>query len=171
MIIFDLFDVKKVRLALVYALVSGVTVLLQIYVFSRISLLGVRPMFIPVTLVAIGMFKDGLWGGVFGAAAGLLCDMASSDTTVLYTAVFTAVGFLAGLAGQELINRRLYSYLIASAAALALTAFCQCLRLWLYRGTPPLSMLSTAGLQVLWSLPFGIPAYFAIRTATRRNDR
>ena len=171
MIIFDLINLKKVRLSLIYGLILAVTVLLQIYVFSRISLLGVKPMFIPVTLVAIGMFKDGLWGGVFGAVAGLLCDMASSDTTVLYTIVFTAVGFLAGLAGQELINRRLYSYLIASVAALALTAFCQCLRLWLYRGTPPLSMLSTAGLQVLWSLPFGIPAYFAIRTATRRNDR
>ena len=171
MIIFDLINIKRIRLALVYALILGVTVLLQIYVFSRIALLGVKPMFIPVTLVAIGMFKDGFWGGVAGAAAGLLSDMASSDTTVLYTLVFTALGFLAGLAGQELINRRLYSYLVSSAAALAVTAFCQCLRLWLYRGTPPLSMLSTAALQVLWSLPFGIPAYFAVRTATRRSER
>jgi hypothetical protein len=39
-------------------------------VFSKIAFLGVKAMFIPVTIVAIGMFEGGVWGGAFGLCTG-----------------------------------------------------------------------------------------------------
>ena len=122
MILFDLINLKQIRRALLYALCLFVTLNLQHAVFGQIELLGVKAMFVPVLVVAIGLFEGGFWGGMFGLLAGLFCDMATSDTTVFYTVVLAAEGFLAGLLTAVYINRRFYSYMILSLAALTLTA-------------------------------------------------
>lgn len=171
MIIYDLINLKKIRKALLYALCAAVTLLLQQTVFCRIVVLGVKPMFVPVIVVAIGLFENGMWGGIFGLAAGLLCDAASSDTTVLYTVIMAAIGFFSGVMTAAYINKRFYSYMIVAALALALTALCRIVPLWVYYSAPLGPLLRTGGLQVLWSLPFAVPAYFVCRAVSRREDR
>jgi hypothetical protein len=83
--------------------------------------------------------------------------------------LYPALGFFSGLLGKFLVNKRFFSYLILSAAALALTAACQMFRLLVFDGAPGMALLRTAGLQVLWSLPFSVPAYFACKALSGRR--
>ena len=171
MILFDLINLKQLRRALLYALCLLVTLTLQNALFSQIAPMGVKAMFVPTLVVAIGLFEGGFWGGVFGMVAGLFCDMASTDTTVLYTVFFAAEGFLAGMLADIYINRRFYSCLILSLAALVFTALLRIVPLWIYRGADIALLLRTGALQTLWSLPFAAPAYFACRSIASRDNR
>ena len=77
MIIYDLIDLKKIRRALLYIACLVVMLYIQETLLSRISPLGVRAMPVPAFIAAIGLFEGGLWGGLFGVLAGLMCDMSS----------------------------------------------------------------------------------------------
>lgn len=171
MIIYDLINLKKIRKAILYIVCLAVTLTLQGSFFSRISILGVKSMFVPVIIVAIGLFEGGMWGGVFGVIAGIFCDIASSDTTVLFTIVLAVEGFVAGLMGETLINRRFYSYVIVAVLALALLALCQIVPVWLYKGSALPPLLRTGALQTLWSVPFTVPAYFACKAIAGYKTR
>lgn len=168
MIFFDMIDLKQIRRALLYALCLFITLLLQNCALCHLRILGVKPMIVPVTVAAIGLFTNGAWGGIFGLIAGVVCDAASSDTTVLFTVLFTAVGYVSALLAETLINRRFYSYMIVAALFLLMTALIQIVPVWIYKGASLVPLLRTALLQCAWSLPFAVPAYFACRGVWRR---
>lgn len=165
----DLINLKKIRRAVLYAVCVILTLGLQNMIFSRVEILGVRTMFVPVIVVAIGLFEGGVWGAVFGLVTGYFCDMSFSANTVLFLVLFAAFGFFSGLLADYLVNRRLYSYVIIAAAALFICPMCQIFPLWIYRGTPLGSLMPTVCLQALWSLPFSVPAYFAVRAIASRD--
>ena len=165
----DLIDLNKLRRGVLYALFLLLVLIVQDMVLSHVTILGVRPMILPVAVTAVALFEGGVWGGVFGLCAGLLTDMNFSETTVLFTVVLTVIGFLTGAMAQFVLNRRFFSYLFVSLAALLLTALCQMFRLLVFQGADPIRLLLTAGLQTLWSLPFCIPVYFPCRALARRK--
>jgi cell shape-determining protein MreD len=169
MIFYDLINLKKIRRALMYALCLLITMTVQGSLLSRISILGAKPMIVPVIVVAMGLFEGGLWGGVFGLIAGVLCDLASSDTVVTFTIVLAAEGFLAGLMGHTLINRRCLSCVILCVLGLLLLAVCQIVPLWIYKGASIAALGSTALLQTAWSAPFSVPAYLACKAVATRG--
>lgn len=169
MIIFDLIDIAKIRRAILYCFCVLVTLTLQNSILCRISILGAKSLFVPVIVVAIGLFEGGFWGGLFGLLAGLFCDAASSDTTIFYSLLYPVIGFFSGLMADLVINRRFYSCVIVSALALILTAVCQIISMWIYKGAELSSLLPTAGLQTLWSLPFTVPAYFACKAISGKK--
>lgn len=162
----DLFNLDKARRAVLYAIYLLLVLLFQNMVFSRITVLGVRAMFVPAAVVAVGMFEGGVWGGVFGLFAGLLCDL-SYGNAVLFAALFPVVGFCAGLLSRWFVNRRFFAYLIVCLGAFALTAFCQLFRLWVVLDQAGGPLFATAALQVLWSLPLAVPLYFPCRSIAR----
>ena len=168
MIFLDLINLEKIRKAILYLFCIAVTLWLQTSVFSRIAPLGVKPMFAPVIVVAIGLWEGGVWGGVLGLVTGLYCDMAYAGSTALFLVLFAAFGFFAGVLADFLINRRFVSYLIVTAAALLLTAAFQILPLWIFRGTALAVLAPVAGLQAAWSLPFAVPAYLAAKAISGR---
>ena len=155
----DLINFSKIRRALVYVLYLIVVLALQGLVFSRITLLGVRALFVPAAAVAVGMLEGGVWGGVFGLVLGFFCDMGFPENTVLFTVLFPVMGFFSGFFVEFFINRRFFSYMCMSLAALLITALCQMLSLWLTCGEGVWSMLITAFLQTLWSLPVAALLY------------
>ncbi|MGN1001302.1 MAG: hypothetical protein ACI4PC_00900 [Oscillospiraceae bacterium] len=165
----DLIDLKKIRRALLYVLCVIVTLGLQDAFFSRVELLGVRALFVPVIVVAIGLFEGGVWGCVFGLVTGYFCDMSFSANTALFLVLFAVFGFLAGFLAEFLVNRRFLSYAILSALALFITPMCQIVPLWIFNGTPLSQLMPTVCLQALWSLPFMIPAYFAVKAIAARE--
>jgi len=159
----DIAGSRALRRALHYALLLLAFRLLQDLVFSRVALLGVRPFLPPLAVVAVGFFEGGLYGGLFGLAAGLCSDALSTDTVFLCTALFPLLGFAAGTLTRFLLNRRFFSCFLVSLASLVLTALCQALPL-LLRNTGSLpALVLTAVLQTLWSLPFVPLAYFPAR--------
>ena len=166
---FDFVNLDKLRRGILYGLLLMLFLLLQNVVFSRITVLGVRCFFLPVLVLGVGLFEGGIWGGVFGLCAGILSDLAGAAAGVTFTVLFSTLGFFTGLLAQFLLNRRFFSYFVLCLLALALTAFCQFFPLLVFQDAPWRTLLRTALLQLLWSLPFSVPAYFACRALSARH--
>lgn len=168
----ELIDLKKIRKALWYLLCVGVTISLQNLLFSRLAPLGVRAFFVPLIVVAIGVYEGAVWGAVLGLITGYFCDINALDSTVMYLILFAALGFASGFLTEFFINRRFFSFFVLSLAALLVTVVCQVVPLWIFRGQSLGALLPTMLLQVLWSLPFTVPAYFAVKAISlkRRED-
>ncbi|MBQ9411523.1 MAG: hypothetical protein IJU29_00300 [Oscillospiraceae bacterium] len=163
MVFLEYINLEKIRKALLYLLCDLVAIWLQTTVFAVLAPLGVKPFFVPVIAVAVGLWEGGVWGGVLGLIAGLQTDMAYSESTVLYMVLFTAYGFAAGILGKYYLNRRFPGYVVISAAALVITAVCQIIPFWIFRSINLFYLLPVMGLQILWSLPFCLPAYFSVK--------
>ena len=159
----ELIDFKKIRKALWYLLCVIITISLQNLLFSRVAIFGVHALFVPVIVIAIGIFEGAVWGAALGLVTGYFCDMTMLESTALFMVLFAVLGFAAGFLTEFLINRRFFSFFVLAIAALLVTAICQIVPLWIFRSTPFLDLLPTVLLQVLWSAPFAVPAYFAVK--------
>lgn len=146
-----------------YVTVLFAALVLQNMIVSHFPLFGAKALFVPALVVAIGMFEGGIWGGIIGLLAGLLSDSAFSASTVTFTIVFPVLGFFAGMLAEFVINRRFYSYMLLSLAALGVTALCQIFPLFAFNGAALGDLLKTAAIQTLWSLPFAAPLYPAAK--------
>ena len=116
---------KKVRMVLRYAVYMLLVMLLQSVLFSRISIFGAKGFIIPAAAVAAGIYLGGVRGAIFGIFLGLFTDMAFPETTVLFTLLFPAIGFGAGLASEFYINKSFFAFMIFSTAAILLTGLAQ----------------------------------------------
>ena len=166
--VFDLINLDKVRRAILYAAWLLIALALQNLFLSHVPLFGVRMMFIPAVVIAIGFFEGGVWGGVLGLMAGFLCDQ-SYHTVALFTVLFPVMAFGAGLLAQFFLNKKFLPYLALAAAGLIITAFCQMFRLLVTDGTELWSLLRTGFIQVLWSLPMTAAVYFPPRYLAGRK--
>ncbi len=168
----ELIDIRKIRKAIIYALCVIVTVSLQDLLFSRVAVWGAKPYFVPVIVMAIGLFEGGLWGALFGLVCGWVCDMSLIDNHARFLVLFAVLGFASGFLTEFFFNRRFMSFMLLALLGLIATAVCQIVPLWVFASTPLLQLLPTAGLQVLWSLPFAVPAYFSVKliSVRRRED-
>ena len=164
--LFDLINIEKIRRAIIYAGVLLIVLFVQNIVLSKIDVLGVHAIIAPIAVVAVGFFEGGIWGGVFGLIMGLFCDMYFNDAPVLLTAVFPIIGFISGTMAMFFVNKRFFSFFFVSLAALVLTAVCQMFRFIVIPEADVLSILMTAGLQTLWSLPFTFVVYYPCRALT-----
>jgi len=140
----------------------------QAMVFPHLRIWNVAPLILPLAVVGVGLFEGPTWGGWFGTAAGILSDVAFSDSTVLFTVILAAAGLLVGLASEYLLSRGFPSYLVCSALVLVLIAFSQMFGLLVFRRESPLVLLQVAGLQSLYSLVFALPLYYVARRLGRR---
>lgn len=164
----DVINLKKLRLALIYILCLLVLIFFQDTVFARLGLFGVKMLFIPAAVVSVSLFEGGFRGGLFGLLAGLLCDLAFPENTLLFTALFPAIGFVSGLASEFWFNRSFTAYMTTAGAALLVTALCQLVRVVLVEPGSALTGLLTALVQALWSLPMAAACYGLIRWVHRR---
>ena len=172
MALLELINLRKARKAILYLVCIIIALWLQTMVLSRVALLGAKPFFLPVLVVALGLFEGGVWGGMLGLVAGLGCMLSMAGSPVLFLALLPAFGFLSGLLADFLINRRFVSYLLLAAIALILTALLQAMPLWIFRGADPGRLFTVALLQALWAFPFAVPTYFIIKLlAGRGRDR
>ena len=167
--IYELIDFRKIRKGLWYTICVIVTISLQNLLFSRIAFWGVHPYFVPCLVIAIGIFEGGIWGAVMGLITGYFCDMTLLDNTALFMVLFALMGFASGFLTEFIINRRFFSFLVLVVAALLLTALCQIVPLWIFRSTPLGQLLPTLLLQTIFSIPFAIPAYFAVKAVSIRR--
>ena len=165
----DLINLDKIRRAVLYLFCIIVSLWLQTMVFSRVAPLGVKPFFLPVVVVAIGLWENGVWGAVLGLITGLYTDMAMTESTATFLVLFSLYGFAAGVLGEFVINRRFVSYMILSALALLFTAACQIVPLWIFRGAALEALLPVALLQSAWGFPLAVPVYFAAKAISGRR--
>ena len=164
----DLLNFKKLRMAGWYALLAVLVIFVQDTIFARISLFGVNMLFVPAACAAVGLFEGGFRGGLFGLLAGFLCDMTYSENTVLFTLTFPLVGFLAGAAGEFLLNRPFPSYLALAAASILFVGLCQMLRVLILEPDAIFYCLLMVLAQTLWSMPMAAAVYYPVRAVHRR---
>lgn len=155
----SLINGKKIKRALLYALLLVVVMTFQDLIFSEIAIFGVRAMFVPAAVVAAGLFEGGVWGGLFGLAAGLFCDYTFTESTVLFTALFPVIGFFAGVASQYLTTKRFVAFMALAVLGLVLTALMQMCGVWIKDGSSFGYFMRTALLQTLWSIPPAAAVY------------
>ena len=141
-----------------YALFMFLSLLAQTMVLNRVRILGVCPMVLPAVAVAVGMFEGATWGSLFSLVMGIFADMAFIENTVVFTLLFPALAFVSGFISQFFINRRFVAFMGAAIAALLVTGLVQMLHT-AAKDVFALSMISTALLQTLWSIPFAVLAY------------
>ena len=150
----------KTRRGVLYALYLLAFLLLQNVIFSHISVFGVRAMFMPALVVAVALFEGGYRGGLFGLAAGVVCDLYFAGQSVLFTILFPVMAFAVGFMADFFLNRRFFSYAVLAVLALFLSAFAQMFSLLIYRGQGSWTLWGVAILQTILSVPFIFPAYY-----------
>lgn len=155
----DLFDHKRLRRILLYGVYLFLVLVLQNIVFSQLRPLGVCPFVLPAAVAAVGMFEGSIFGAVFGLVMGVFTDMFDPGTVVMYTVLFPVLAFGVGFVSQFFINRRLPGFMICSAAVLLITGAVQVISLALTDAFS-MSLVWTAVLQTLWSLPPAVLVYF-----------
>lgn len=141
---------------------------LESYVLSRLPVLGVKPMLLPLAVVAVATVEGAWPGGTFGLAVGILCD-ALYGTAGAMTLGLTLVGVAAGLAAQYLLRQTLLGCFLNSLGALA--AIDGCRIVWRLLGGVALGpMLRVAGLEIVWSLVFVAPIYTLFHWVHSRTE-
>jgi len=157
--------------ALIHTVLLALLFVLQGVVFSRLRILGIAPLILPLAVIGIGLFEGPTWGGLFGLAAGVLSDSALFGTTVLFTVILTCLGMGVGLLSSYLLSRGFPSFFLCSIAALFAIAFFQMFGLLVYRGESPLALIRVAVLQTSYSLFFVLPIYYLTRYLGRVATR
>ena len=148
-----LIDMGKMRVFLEYAVYLLLAMLLQSLLFSRLSIFGVKGFILPAAAVAAGMFLGGVRGAVFGICLGLFTDLGFTDSTFMYTLVFSILGFGAGFASEFYINKSFFVFTVMSVAAVLLTGLVQLLSAAIFSGAELLPGLKTVLLQTVLSIP------------------
>lgn len=148
----QIFEWKKVRVFLEYAVYLVLTMLLQALLFSRLSFFGAKGFIIPAAAVAAGIYLGGVKGAVFGLFLGLFTDMNFSETTVLFTILFSLIGFMSGFLSEFYINKSFTAFMILSTAAILFTGLVQLVLAIITSGAELLPGLLTVALQTLLSI-------------------
>ncbi len=165
----DLIDLAKLRRIIIYILLFAVLFLVQDLLLSHITILGVKAMLIPAAVVAIGLYEGGLWGGLIGLAAGYFCDRGYTEQLILFTILFPATGFFAGLLGKYLFQKAFLAYMTLVLMFTVVITFCQMFPFLFLTDTNDWIVCRTGIIQVLWSLPWAIPIYFPCRAIAERS--
>jgi len=166
----DLFNLTKIRRALIYAALMIIYLCVECGIFPRLPIFGVRLIFTPCFIIAVAMFEGEISGGIFGLILGILLDIKHTETVVLFTIYLPILGYAAGVVTNLFVNRRFFSFTILSAAALVGCALLQGADLLLFSAdTDKLRVLTVAGLQVLLSLPLTVLIYPPCRAASRHG--
>lgn len=147
-----LFEWKKISVFFEYAVYLLLTMFLQSLLFSKLSIFGVKGFILPAAAVAAGMYLGGVRGAIFGICLGVLTDFSFSESTILYTIAFTAIGFGAGFAAEFYINKSFFVFMVFSTLAVLLTGFVQLVAAIIVSGAQLLPGLLTVLLQTVLSI-------------------
>ena len=155
---------EKLRVLLLYALYLIVTLMLQSLLFSRLSFFGVRGFILPAAAVAAGMYLGGVRGAVFGLCLGVLSDLGFTESTVMYTLVFTCIGFAVGFMAEFYLNNSFPAYMLFSVLALLVTGAVQLLCAMILHSAEFFPGLGAVLLQTVISIPPVMLMYLPFRS-------
>ena len=163
-------NTNKLKRGALRALILILLYILQTDVFTHLKISCACPLALPLAAVGFGLFDGGLTGGLWGLAAGILCDV-SVGSGGGFTVLLTLAGFFSGFLSEFLLAKGFPSFLTLSAATLLLCAFIQAAPAVAYRGMPLSSAAAAALIQTLYSLIFVLPVYWVSRGISRMKGR
>ena len=120
------------------------------------------PLLLPVLAVAGGTLEGAPFGAVYGMACGAVMS-GLGGRHALCIAALSAFGWTAGLIAQYVLRRDVWGHLICSGAVLVLWEGWE-VGARMLRGVAPTGVLLWVGAsELLWSLIFILPVYWAGR--------
>lgn len=163
-------NAKKLRRGLLRGIILLLLYILQTDVFSHLPIGGLTPLALPLAAVGFGIFDGGLTGGLWGLAAGILCDL-STGGSFGFTILLTIVGFGSGFLSEFLLAKGFPSFLTLALTALLLCSASQAIPAVIYRGMSLPRGAVSALIQTAYSLIFVLPVYWASRGISRLKGR
>lgn len=153
---------------LAYGIMLAATAIVNYYILGPLPI--ALPLLLPMAAVAVGTLENPKFGAGFGLAAGLVMATAGHHS-LLCIPILSAAGWLCAMVAQYVLRRDLVGHLICAVITAFLWEGAQLL--WhLSKHTAPLSLLlGVAGGELLWTLVFSIPVYWAGRFCCVRYGR
>jgi len=157
-----------IRKWLSYALALVPVWLLDACILCRYPLFGVRPMLLPLAVVAVAVLEGSRAGAGFGLGVGLFWALAYASGKGAMVIGLTLVGLLAGAAVQYALSQTFLGCFLCSAGALAaIDLWRVAVRLFVRSAGLP-SLLRVAVPEILWSLAWTPLVYLIFRAVYRR---
>ena len=151
-----------------YALALFPVWLLDACILSRYPLFGVRPMLLPLAVVAVAVLEGSHAGAGFGLGVGLLWALAYSSGKGMMVIGLTLVGLLTGAAAQYALSQSFLGCLLCSAGALAAIDLWRIAVRLFVRSAGWTSVLRVAVPEILWSLAWTPLVYLIFHAVYRR---
>lgn len=152
----------------VYALALLPVWFLEVYVLSRYPLYGIKPMLLPLAVVAVGVLEGAAGGAGFGLGVGLLGAAVYYNTGGGFVVLMTLLGLGTGLLTQYVLRQDFLGCLLCSALSLGILDLTRILPRLLYQRESLEAMLRVAGGEILWSLVFTPLVYLIFLWVFRR---
>lgn len=137
-------------------------------IFSRLHILGVAPMLLPLAAVAVAVLEGPVAGAGFGLGVGLLCSAAWLTEGRWMILALALAGAAAGAAAQYGLKQSYAGCLICSAGALGLIDLCRILSHLIHGTAALLPLLRVALPEIFVSLIFVAPVYLLFRKVYSR---
>lgn len=143
-----------------YGVALAVITILNYYILGRLPI--TMPLLLPAAAVAAGILENSKFGAGFGLACGLIMA-AIGHHSLICIPVLAAAGWLCGMASQHVLRRDLVGYLLCAVILLVLWELAQIVSVRVATGAPLPLLAGVALPELLWSLVFSFPVYWAAR--------
>lgn len=163
-------NAKRFKRGVLRALILLLLYVLQTDVFTHLRINGICPLVLPLAAVGFGIFDGGLAGGLWGLAAGILCDL-SVGNSFAFTILLTLVGFFSGFLSEFILAKGFPSFFVLSAAALLICSAMQAFPSMAYAGIPSADGAIGILIQAAYSIIFVLPVYWVSRGISRLKGR
>ena len=152
----------------VYALGLLPVWILDEFILTRIPLLGVVPMLLPIAVVAVAVQEGALAGAGFGMAVGLLWELAYPGGFGGLVFGMTLAGAVTGAVSQYALSQSFLSTLLCSAGVLGAVDAARIMRALFVQMETPDVLLRVAAAEILLSLCWTPVIYLVFRFVYRR---
>jgi rod shape-determining protein MreD len=159
--------------ALKAGLIVFVAAILQVSVFSSVTIVGGTPDVLFVALVCVALLRGSIAGSACGFLGGLLLDTATLGTLGFTSLLYTVVGYWVGRYGETTGRDRAHAPFLAVAVVTVLYAIgALALHFVLGEPAPARAVLVDALFQDLaLNLLVTIPAYALTRRVLKPSER
>ncbi len=152
---------------LFHIMYAAVAFILQAMVFTRLPIMGVKPLILPVAVAVAAVYEGSARGAAVGLVCGMLCDLATNQPMIEFTLLLTLLGLAIGILSETMLTRGFPSCIVCSAVVLVICAFVQAFDLLFFDKVSFWPIGRTALIQTGYSLLFCLPAYWMARPISR----
>lgn len=159
------------RIVIQYAIYLVLAMVLQSLFFAKFSIAGCKGFILPAAAVAAGMHLGGVKGAVFGLFLGVFSDFSFTDSVIMYTILFSIIGFFAGFASEFYLNNSFFAFVVFGIIAVFITGTVQLIAAVITGGAEILPGLFTVLMQTLLSLPPALLLYLPFSNRLSKSRR
>ena len=148
---------------ILYAALLVVVYIFQSMIFPFMQIAGLVPLILPIVSTGIAVSGGRMAGGVSGLFAGIFTDLSFNQPLALFTVILTLAGVGVGTVADTIFAKKFGTYFIACVAVLVFCALVQLMPHLIAGSAHILTLFNWALWEIVYSLIFTIPIWFAIR--------